>query len=220
MPLFPVGISRNRDVSSLSAKLAAGTDDVRWSLSGELACAYVDAPHDGLKPMHHAAALDAIHRRICVLPVRPGMALHDETEIRALLDRHHHEFLDRLSRLDWTCEMELRITVPGQPRKRTAPKGKSKSLLSHIGWRRMGRCEVDSVKEQERLVVQRFVEYLHGTYRDWRRLPSAASQPIRLAFLVERDRVDAFRGRLEHADKISRKSRCVVVGPSPPYSFV
>ena len=84
MPLYPLGISRRRDVPSVP-KQAAGSVDVRWSLTGELACAFIDAPHQAVPPMLHATVLDAIHRRICVLPVRFGLALHDEAEIHSLL---------------------------------------------------------------------------------------------------------------------------------------
>ena len=111
MPLYPLGISRRRDVPSVP-KQAAGAIDMRWSLAGELACAFIDAPHQAVPPMLHAAALDAIHRRICVLPVRFGVALHDEAEIRSLLQDRRHELLDHLGRLDRTCEMGLRIAPP------------------------------------------------------------------------------------------------------------
>ena len=108
MPLYPLGISRRGDVPSVP-KQAAGSVGVRWSVSGELACAFIDGPHQAVPPMLHAAVLDAIHRRICVLPVRFGVAVCDEAEIRALLDDRGREMLDQLSRLDRTCEMGVRI---------------------------------------------------------------------------------------------------------------
>ena len=119
MPLYPLGISRRRDVPSVP-KQAAGAIDMRWSLAGELACAFIDAPHQAVPPMLHAAALDAIHRRICVLPVRFGVALRDEAEIHSLLQDRRHELLDHLSRLDWTCEMGLRIAPPTTADQRAA----------------------------------------------------------------------------------------------------
>lgn len=217
MSLYPLGISRRRDVSSLSAKLAAGSADVRWSVEGELACAFIDAPHNSVQPMHHAAALDAIHHRICVLPMRYGVELRDESDIRSIIRGRDREILDRLGRLDWTCEMMLRITLPTPVKKRAmaiagkAPADGNKKR-AHVH-------EVDPA-EQSRQIVQHFVEHLHGTYRDWRRLPSAPSQPIRLAFLLERDRVDAFQGRLENVHAICRVGRCEILGPWAPYSFV
>jgi hypothetical protein len=219
MSLYPLGISRRRDVSSLSAKLAAGSADVRWSVEGELACAFIDAPHDAVQPMHHAAALDAIHHQICVLPMQFGVELHDEGDIRSIIRGHDHELLDRLGRLDWTCQMMLRIAPPGAPREASHACSTRGSSSKPTEKRRSHLHEGDS-GEQIRQIVQHFVEHLHGIYRDWRRLPSAPLQPIRLAFLLERDRVDAFQGRLKSPHTICRIERCEILGPWPPYSFV
>lgn len=220
MPIYPLGVIRRRDVPSPAERLAVGSADVRWNLTGELACAFVDAPHNALKPMHHAAALEAIHRRTCVLPLRFGVALRDEDEIRALLQSRHHELFDRLGRLDWTCEMALRIMLPKAPKTRSAASSKLPSPLAHVRRHRPHQRLTDPVAEQTRRIVQRFVEHLHGTYRDWRKLPSLPSEPIRLSFLVERDRVEAFRGRLEHIHGMCRRVRWIVLGPWPPYNFV
>ena len=122
------------------AQRAAGAVDMRWSLAGELACAFIDAPHQAVPPMLHATVLEAIHRRICVLPVRFGVALRDEAEIRALLRRRRHEMLDQLSRLDRTCEMGLRIALaevrPNTARFRRPPSAQPQSPLAYIEQRR------------------------------------------------------------------------------------
>ncbi len=68
--------------------------------------------------------------------------------------------------------------------------------------------------------MQRFVQRLHGYYRQWRKLPPSPSRRIRLAFLVERDRVTAFQSRAASAGGACHEGRCVVLGPWPPYSFV
>ena len=219
MPLYPLGISRRRDVPSVP-KQAAGAIDVRWSLAGELACAFIDAPHQAVPPMLHAAALDAIHRRICVLPVRFGVALHDETEIHSLLQDRHHELLDHLSRLDRTCEMGLRIAPPSPSEAQVAASSKPQSPLAYIEERRSYYQRVDEGEVRDCSIVQQFVERLHGCYRQWRNLQSSPSHPIRLAFLVERDRVAAFRNRLEDTGGTDQEGRCVILGPWPPYSFV
>jgi hypothetical protein len=233
MALYPLGISRRRDVPSVP-KQAAGAIDMRWSLAGELACAFIDAPHQAVPPMLHAAALDAIHRRICVLPVRFGVALRDEAEIHSLLQNRHLELLGHLSRLDCTCEMGLRIAPPTSadpccaavpvpcppPRTQNAAPSTPQSPLAYIEDRRSHYQRVDQGEERDGSIVQQFVERVHGYYRQWRKLQSAPSQPIRLAFLVERDRVAAFRTRLEGTCNADRQRRCAILGPWPPYSFV
>ena len=240
MPLYPLGISRRRDVPSVP-KQAAGAIDMRWSLAGELACAFIDAPHQAVPPMLHAAALDAIHRRICVLPVRFGVALHDETEIHSLLQDRHYELLDHLSHLDRTCEMGLRIAPPTTADQRRPPlRGGARSVpvrcpppgaqvavssgpqspLAYIEERRTHYQRADENAERDRLIVQQFVKRLHGYYRQWRKLQSSPSHSIRLAFLVERGRVAAFRSHLENTCSTDQEGRCVLLGPWPPYSFV
>ena len=239
MSLYPLGISRCRDVPSVP-KQAAGAIDMRWSLAGELACAFIDAPHQAVPPMLHAATLDAIHRRICVLPVRFGVALHDEAEIRSLLQDRRHELLDHLSRLDWTCEMGLRIAPPTTadqrrptlcggarsvpvrcpPPRTQVASSKPQSPLAYIEERRSYYQRVDEGEVRDCSIVQQFVERLHGCYRQWRKLQSSPSHPIRLAFLVERDRVMAFQSRMASTCSTDQEGRCVVLGPWPPYSFV
>jgi len=219
MPLYPLGISRRRDVPSVP-KQAAGSVVMRWSLAKELACAFIDAPHQAVPPMLHAAALNAIHRRICVLPVRFGVALRDEAEIHSLLQDRRHELLDHLSRLDSTCEMGLRIAPPDHPRTQATASSKPLSPLAYIEERRSHYQRVDEDELRGGSIVQQFVERLQSYYRQWRKLQSAPSHPIRLAFLVERDRVAAFQARLENTCSTDQEGRCVVLGPWPPYSFV
>ncbi len=219
MPLYPLGISRRRDAPSVP-KQAAGSVDVRWSLAGELACALVDAPREAVPPRLHAAVLDAIHRRICVLPVRFGVAFRDEAEIHSLLRNRRHELLDHLSRLDRTCEMGVRIAPPTPTLNSQSTISSGQSPLAYLEKRRSCYRRADEDAERDRLIARQFVERLHGCYRQWRKLPPSPSHPIRLAFLVERDRVTAFHGRVENTRGTRREGRCVVLGPWPPYSFV
>jgi hypothetical protein len=219
MPLYPLGISRRCDVPSVPRQ-AAGSVDVRWSLAAELACAFIDAPHHAVPPMLHATVLDAIHRRICVLPVRFGVALRDEAEIQSLLQDRCRELLDHLDRLDCTCEMGVQIAPPDPIRNPQSPIPAAQSPLTYLERRRLFYQRTDEDVERECSIVQRFVERLHGCYRQWRKLPASLSHRIRLAFLVERDRVMAFQSRVENVRKACREERCVVLGPWPPYSFV
>ena len=224
MSLYPLGISRHRDVPNLPSvpKQATGTIDLRWSFAGELACAFIDAPHQAVPPMLHAATLESIHRRICVLPVRFGIALRDETDICSLLQDRRQEFLDNLSRLDGTCEMGLRIAPPTAalrpcppPRPQAAP-FKPQSPLAYMEERRSHYRRVDEGEARDGSIVRQWEERLHGYYRQWRTLQSSPSHPVRLAFLVERNRVTAFRTRVENRGITRQEGQCVVLVPWPP----
>jgi hypothetical protein len=238
MPLYPLGISRRRDIAKVPLQ-AAGSVNLYWSLSGDLACAFIDAPHQAVPPMLHATVLDAIHRRICVLPVRFGLALHDESEIHALLHNRHRELLDDLSRLDQTCEMGLQISLTTAAKRQPLQDAAAKSApapcpntqtqttvsfkpllpLAYIEERRSHYQKADEDAERHESIVQQLVERLNGCFRQWRKLRPSLSHPIRLAFLIEQGRVAAFRSRLENACR-SDQRQCVILGPWPPYSFV
>ena len=219
MPLYPLGISRSRDVPNVP-KQASGSVDMRWSLGGELACAFIDAPHRAIPPMLHATALEAIHRRICVLPVRFGLALRDEAEIQSMLENRGGELLETLDRLDHTCEIGLRIAAADSPETKIAVPARPQSPLDYIEHRRSHYRRLDGDDERENSVVRQFVEQVRDCFRDWRKLPSSPSPPIRLAFLVELDLTTVFRSRLENACGTFQEWRCTILGPWPPYSFV
>ena len=238
MPLYPLGITRSRDVPPKVDEGSVALTDVRWSRVGELACAFIDAPHEGFQPQRHALALDAIHRRTCVLPVRFGVEVRDEGEIHALLQAHGRELLDRLEKLAGACEMGLRITlansVPllackqcptvagylGTACKQAVAHDKPLSPPAYLAQRRSHYRQTDAATQRERHVVGQLLGRLQGEYRDWRKLPATPAHLIRLTFLVERERADAFRSRTEEFARAWRAGRCVVLGPWPPYSFV
>jgi hypothetical protein len=219
MPLYPLGISRRRDLPHVPEQ-AAGSVYVRWCLAGELACAFIDALHRAVPPMLHATVLDAIHRRICVLPVRFGVALRDEAEIQSLLNDRRHELSDHLDRLDWTCEMGVQIAPFSTLEPQAAVSPIRQSPLAYLEQRRSHYQHVDDDVEQDCSLVQRLVERLQGYYRQWRKLPASAAHRIRLAFLVEQNRAMAFQSRVENALNTCPEGRCTVLGPWPPYSFV
>jgi hypothetical protein len=221
MPLYPLGITRSQDVPPGADEGFGTLTGVLWSRAGELACAFIDAPHDAFKPHRHALTLEAIHRRTCVLPVRFGVELHDEAEIHALLQARSRELLDRLDRLDGACEMGLRITPCND--ENTAGKAvghtTGQTAATYLEQRRSHYRQTDVATERESEVVGQLLGRLQGAYRDWRKLPARPGRAIRLTFLVERERVAAFRRRTEEFFAARRDGRCVVLGPWPPYSF-
>ena len=222
---------------------AIGPPAVQWHGAGELACAFVEAKQGGLKPAQHAAALEAIHRRIAALPMRFGATLADESEIRSMLQQRGGELLDCLDRLDGTCEIGLRITLPGSTsgRNRCVPllRGSSaeckplpgaackqaaaddgeKCALAYLERRRSLYREEDANEQTASRLVERLVLRLQGVHRDWRKLPSPSSDLVRLAFLVDRAQVEAFRARLDDFDNGCSGASCLILGPWPPYSF-
>jgi hypothetical protein len=265
MSLYPLGIARRQDVALAAQDAVVGQVAVCWVLADELAGAVLDPRQGPPQPLEHAAALEAIHRRMCVLPIRFGTVLSGEAEFRSLLEAGRRELLDRLDRLDGTCEMGLRIALPECPAMRPDPSPAISPSVSYLHQRRAHYEGLDSLVAQADLTVERFVRELHGTYREWRRLtpsppgltyPSPHSVPlldvrqavmrdspphcfceavahcdptrgvgekcgpVRLAFLVERNRIAAFQQRCQASRRERPGEQQTVLGPWPPYSFV
>jgi len=176
MSLYPLGIARRQDVALAAQDAAVGQVAVRWIFAGELAGAVLDPRQGPPEPLEHAAALEAIHRRMCVLPIRFGTVLGGEAEIRSLLESRCRDLLDRLDRLDGTCEMGLRIVLPECPAMRPDPSPAISPSVSYLDQRRAHYQGQDSLSARADLTAERVLRELHGTYREWRRLtPSLLS---------------------------------------------
>ena len=220
MSLYPLGISRSRDLPRVAEQSTVGQVAVRWILADKLAGSVIDAPQVPPKPLQHAAALAAIHRHICVLPMRFRAVPRDEPEIRSLLETRHRDLLQRLDRLDGTCEMGLRIALPKCPAIQGNPSSRTSLSTSYLHERRAYYQRQDSLREQARLTVEHLVRELRGTFRDWQRLTPSPPGLVRLAFLVERERVGLFRRCLQASLAEHSGHQWTLLGPWPPYSFV
>ena len=220
MSLYPLGISRSRDVPGVGEQATVGQVALRWVLVHELAAALADAPEGPPEPLQHAAAVDAIHRRICVLPMRFGTVLCDEAEVRSVLQARRRELLERLDRLEGTCEMGLRIVLPRRQTPQANPLPGALSPTAYMEQRRAHYQREDALSEQAHPAVETVVRELEGTYRDWRGLTPSPPGLLRLAFLVERRRVGVFQRCLEASGAERREEQRTLLGPWPPYSFV
>jgi len=220
MSLYPLGITRRQDVARTAEDAAVEQVAVRWVFAGELAGAVLDPPQEPPKPLEHAAALDAIHRRMCVLPIRFGTVLGGEVEIRSLLESRCRDLLDRLDRLDGACEMGLRIALPERPVTPPHLPPAASPFVSYLHQRRAHYQGQDSLSARADLTAERVLRELHGTYREWRRLTPSPPGLVRLAFLVERKRIALFQRRCEASRRERPGEQQTVLGPWPPYSFV
>lgn len=220
MALCFLGISRNGDLSRMAQRPAFGRAAARWVVEDELAGAVID-PRD-LRPtlLQHAEALDTIHRQICVLPMRFGTVLRDEMEVRLLLRAQQQDLLEGLRRIDGMCEMGMRITLPESPPARAASSCGATTASSYLRERKAHYQRRDLLGQQSRLTVDYLLEQLQGTCRDWNSLTSSTPGLLRLAFLVERERVKTFRRFLHAAVTKYHGHQWTVLGPWPPYSFV
>jgi hypothetical protein len=219
--LYPVGIARSRDVPTVAGQTLLGQVAVRWIFADELACAVIDASEVPPEPLEHVLALDAIHRWIAVLPMRFGTSItDDDEEVRCLLHQQRQELLQCLDRVEGAYEMGLRITPSICQRPEVGIPVGSCSGTDYLARRRALYQYDDQLTGQAGPITDRYVRGLDGLYRQWRTLASSLPEVIRLAFLVERDRMGLFRERLNVLRSTEPGELCELLGPWPPYSFV
>ncbi|HLA83511.1 MAG TPA: GvpL/GvpF family gas vesicle protein [Thermoguttaceae bacterium] len=218
--LYPVGIVRSRDVAIVAGQTMVGQVAVRWVFADELACAAINASEVPPKPLEHVLALDAIHRWITVLPIRFGTSMTDEEGVCRLLQEQRQELLECLDRVEGTFEIGLRITPSMCQPAEVRPPARVSSSADYLADRRALYQREDRLSGQAGQTSDRYVCGLDGLYQQWRLLGSSLPVVIRLAFLVERDRVDLFRERVKTLRDAREGELCEFLGPWPPYSFV
>ncbi len=242
MPLHLLGISRTKDVARLACVRAGALGTARvdgpmvelagrhtshacWVVHGDLTAATVPPLEPRAGPGRHADLLEAIHRRMDVLPMRFGAVLPDERAVKEFLDKRRTDLRADLDRLEGTVEMGLRIELPGEDQKESpapSPTGPapSPSPVEYLAQRRRKYDDKDHFDHQADSILQRYLGELEGVYRQWRRLGPPRPRLVRAAFLLERTAVTAFQTRLNAIQADRKGSQCTVVGPWPPYSFV
>ena len=193
-------------------------------VQGPLAAATIGPSSRWFGPFEHARLLAAIHARQTVLPARYGMELPDEEAVRAFLSNRSENLLSDLDRVEGANEIGLRIELDCNPV--TKPPASSDSAGSDVSPARYLALRLARYQRQDRasaqaqLAVANLLRALEGLYRSWRQLLPEAFGTVRLAFLVDRQRSEAFVNRLESWKSDQPARRCTVLGPWPPYSFV
>jgi hypothetical protein len=222
MPWHLVGIARRLPVET---RPDSRGNRICWVEHGDLAAAVVEGAPAVFAPLDHARALAAIHRHIDVLPVRYGTLLADEQRVCDYLSSRWQELCRDLDRLKGASEMGLRIEMvhPLPAEELVAPNGfygVGSSPGNYLLLRRAKYERQDRLRAQGQLIEETSVAAVQGLYRDWRRLSPERLDIVRLAFLVERQRSEAFARRIETLNPERLGARCTCVGPLPPYSFV
>lgn len=166
---------------------------------------------------HEAVVESAGADGAAVLPLRLGSALAGEDAVRAMLRERAAEFTEALDRVRGAVELSVRaaLAIPEEPAATAAP-GISGSGTAYM----LGRL---AQTRHEAEIMRTVDPPLAELARDSARLGSALADrdaQVRLAYLVERAAVQAFRARVEALAETRAGLRLACTGPWPPYSFV
>ena len=150
-----------------------------------------------------------------VLPVRIGSSLTSDDDVRATLRERRDEFDRALQRVRGAVELGVRATAADARLSGAAspPPGRSGSgtdyLMSRLGQQRRHEDIATRVHEPLARIARESVT----------RSGFAERGAIKAAYLVDTDRVEAFRGRVEELGRELDGASIVCTGPWPPYSF-
>jgi hypothetical protein len=184
----------------------------------------VVSDHENLPPQpgeeelwRHERVVEELMERSTVLPMRFGSTAADDAELQAILDERRPEFESLLERLRGAVELGVRAQLPAvvkEPEGAAAVAGGtggpgSAYLLERLDRRRRAADAVARIHEPLSMLARRSMQR-----------PGGLSPHIfKGAYLVDRDRVDAFRARVDELGSEVDGARIACTGPWPPYSF-
>jgi hypothetical protein len=164
------------------------------------------APTDAEDLWRHDRLIEELMAQRAVLPLRYGTVLDGKEELERILAERSAEFARLLDRVRGRVELAVRVLAE-EDRPDIAEGGAG--YMRELARRRARAERAAAVLEPLEQVADASVA------RD-----SAEEAWTRRAYLVERDRLDEFRSRLDQLTESSPELRVTCTGPWAPYSFV
>lgn len=164
-------------------------------------------------------AISVWHQHAAVLPARFGCLVRDEDALRSHLRARQSDYLDALQRIVGCVEMGVRVTLPAPRPSMSAPDRTSGA--SFLRARQQHYARLESVDEHAAQIAGRLTSALAPHARQSLTLPPKREEQalaVRVAFLVERSELPAFRAALA-ALAPEPAGRRTLLGPWPPFSF-
>ena len=163
-------------------------------------------------------AVEAIHARHAVIPLRYGCLMESESAILRLLEGHRQEYRALLDRLGGMTEMGIRVLCPA--RSRILPESPLAPGAAYLVSLRKRHGGGNSMAPEEVQLADWIGGPLWGCYTEQRREISPADQGrlLSLYFLTPKSGVENFRSQ---ARRICPPAsiKLLFSGPWPPYNF-
>jgi hypothetical protein len=163
----------------------------------------------------HEAVVEALMDRGTVLPVRLGTLMSDDPAVLRALDARRGQLEAALERVRGAVELGIRAAIAGANGHGAGPEDAGGANGPGTAYMR---ARLHSERRGSRAAA-RIHQPLASLARDSTVRWSAQEPPlIRAAYLVDRDRIEAFMARVEELDALD-EAAIVCTGPWPPYSF-
>jgi gas vesicle protein GvpL/GvpF len=207
---------------------AVGLDGADLRVVGERAPFAVVSEHDQVSPRvneedlwAHEQVVEELMARAAVLPMRFDATVADEEALRRILDERRGEFEALLDEVRGAVELGVRALLgeagedEGGP-----PDGESPGVAGSEGPGTAYLLARAQSRRRDADLTARIHEPLSALSRRSRQSgPGLRPGLFKAAYLVDRDRVDAFRARVEELDSELGNGRIVCTGPWPAYGF-
>jgi Gas vesicle synthesis protein GvpL/GvpF len=164
-------------------------------------------------------AVEAIHARQAVIPLRYGCVMESESAIIRLLEDHRQEYAALLGRLRGMTEMGIRVLCPARPG--SVPGSPLSPGAAYLASLRNRYSSGDSLAPEEAQLADQIAGLLSGCYTEQRREISPADQGrlVSLYFLTPKTDVERFRNKARQICPPGG-TKLMLSGPWPPYNFV
>jgi hypothetical protein len=167
----------------------------------------------------HERVVENLMQVATALPMRFDGTVNDEESLQRVLDERRDEFRALIEEVRGAVELGVRALLPAEPVPASAPIGSE----AGPGGGGAGTAYLLARAERERAVVD-LTARVHQPLAELARRSvegggGLARTSFKAAYLVDRDRVDEFRARIEELESEIAQAQIVCTGPWPPYSF-
>jgi hypothetical protein len=163
-------------------------------------------------------AVEAIHARQAVIPLRYGSLMESQSAIIRLLEDHRQEYETLLGRLRGMTEMGIRVLCPAGPGFLPGPP--LSPGAAYLASLRNRYSSGNSLAPEEARLADQITGLLFGCYIDQHREISQADQGrlLSLYFLTPKTGVERFRNRARQICPPGG-TKLLLSGPWPLYNF-
>jgi Gas vesicle synthesis protein GvpL/GvpF len=158
----------------------------------------------------HEEVVEALLEDRDLLPVRYGTRVDDDAAAVRVLDQRHDELLKALDRVRGAVELSVRVQSDPANDEARAP------ATSGAAYLRTRASSTAARESAERALHEPLSRLARSGVR---RAPRSPREVLRAAYLVERDRVEAFTDEVARLQDANPDLRLLCTGPWPPYSF-
>jgi gas vesicle protein GvpL/GvpF len=166
----------------------------------------------------HEEVVEGLLGEAAVLPLRFGSLVEDEGAVRALLRERRVEFVRALERIGGAVELGVRVALPDGEHATVGVAGAPQGEGTGPGTAYMlGRLDRERRAADVAARVHRPLTRI--ARESIRRDRSLRGSVLSASYLVDVDRVDAFRARVDELSDALDNATVVCTGPWPAYSF-